>query len=143
MGMKKLISLMALALVFAAATVAHANGELDNEEQIKNAQRMAKDLPQTLVVKKDALGNVSVLHSKELLADGAQIDESKFIDLKNADGKRGELDGDSSASGWYFYWNYYYNYSYPTYYYGNYYYNYQPYYNYYYNNCWYSWYRWY
>ncbi len=142
--MKKLLSLMALALVFAAASAAHANGELDNEEQIKNAQRMAKDLPQTLVVKKDALGNVSVLHSKELLAEGAQIDETKFVDLKDTDGKRGELDGDSSASGWYFYYNYYFNYSYyPTYYYGNYYYYYQPYNNYYYNNCWYSWYRWY
>ena len=140
--MKKWFSLLALALAFAAVSTAHAS-ELDNEESVKNARRLAKDLPQTLVVRKDALGNVSVLHSKELLKEGSVIDESKFIDLKNADGARGELDGDSSASGWYFYWNYYYNYAYPTYYYGNYYYYYQPYYSYNYNNYWYSWYRWY
>jgi hypothetical protein len=139
--MKKWISLLAFALVFAAATVAQAS-ELDNEDAVKNAQRLAKNLPQTLVVRKDAMGNVSVLHSKDLLQEGASIDESKFIDLKDADGRR-ELDGDSSSSGWYFYWNYNYNYYYPTYYYGNYYYYYQQYYSYSYNNNWYYWYRWY
>lgn len=132
----KLLSVLALAVL--ALPVAHAS-ELDNENQVKNAQRFAADLPQTVVVREDASGNVAVLHSAEKLTAEAQIDESKFVPVKKA-GK--ELDADSSKSGWYFYW-YSYNYSYyPAYYYSGYNYYYQPYYNYSYNNYTYYYYRW-
>jgi hypothetical protein len=132
--------LLALALL-AALPVAQAN-ELDNEKQVTNAQRFAADLPQTLVVREDAQGNVAVFHSVEKLEAGspALLDDSKFVPMKKTD-KMSELDGDSSKSGWYFYW-YNYSYSYPTYYYYGYSYAYQPYYNYYYNNCYYRWYSW-
>lgn len=134
----KLLTILALAAL--ALPVAQAN-ELDNENQVKNAQRFATDLPQTVVVREDAQGNTAVFHSAEKLVAGAaaQLDDSKFVPVKKA-GK--ELDGDSSKSGWYFYW-YNYNYSYyPAYYYYGYNYYYQPYYNYSYNNYTYYWYSW-
>ncbi len=137
----KLFSVLALALLASLPVVAQA-GELDNEDQVKNAQRFAADLPQTLVVRVDAAGKVAVLHSNEKLNAGATVDESKFVEMNATDTMRSELDKDSSSSGWYFYWNYY-NYYYPTYYYYGYNYYYQPYYSYYYNNCQYYWYRWY
>jgi hypothetical protein len=129
---------MALAMMVAFST-AHAN-ELDNENQVKNAQRLAAHLPQTLVVREDANGNVAVLHSAEKLVPGVKLDDSKFVQMNKTD-KMKELDGDSSASGWYFFW-YNYSYSYPTYYYYGYTYYYRPYYSYYYNNCQYRWYNW-
>jgi hypothetical protein len=134
----KLLTVLALAVL--ALPVAQAN-ELDNENQVKNAQRFAADLPQTVVVREDAQGNVAVMHSSAKLIAGAEasLDDSKFVPVKKA-GK--ELDGDSSKSGWYFYW-YNYNYSYyPAYYYYGYNYYYQPYYNYSYNNYTYYWYSW-
>src|SRR6218665_1278912 len=133
----KLLTVLALAVL--ALPLAQAN-ELDNENQVKNAQRLAADLPQTVVVREDASGNVAVMHSAEkLAAAAAQLDDSKFVAVKKA-GK--ELDGDSSKSGWYFYWyNYSYNY-YPAYYYSGYNYYYQPYYNYSYNNYTYYYYSW-
>ena len=141
--MKKLFAIMALALLVPAFTV-HAS-ELDNENKIKNAKRLAANLPQTLVVKKDlTTGVVSVFHSADLLKEGTpvQLDDSKFVPMKATDSMRQELDQDSSTSGWYYYW-YNYSYSYPTYNYYGYNYYYQPYYNYSYNNCNYYWYRWY
>lgn len=133
----KLLTVLALAVL--ALPVAQAS-ELDNENQVKNAQRYAADLPQTVVVREDAQGNVAVYHSAEKLLGGlkSHIDDSKFVPVKKA-GK--ELDGDSSKSGWYFYW-YNYSYSYPTYYYYGYNYYYQPYYNFYYNNYTYYYYSW-
>lgn len=136
----KLFSVLALAFALLATAPLAQASELDNEDQVKNAQRFAAGLPQTLVVRKDQAGNVAVFHSKEKLEAGALLDDSKFVSMKPTD-KMNELDGDSSKSGWYFYW-YNYSYSYPTYYYYGYNYSYQPYYNYYYNNCWYSWYSW-
>lgn len=139
----KLVLLLALAL--APMATVYAN-ELDNEDQVKNARRHAADLPQTLVMKVDkATGAVSVLHSSSKLAAKPQnFDGKKFVAMKNTDKQRGELDNDSSSSGWYFYWNNY-SYSYPTYYYYGYQYTYNAYYNYYnpYNNCNYYYYRWY
>lgn len=141
----KMFSVMALALM-ASVSVANAS-ELDND--VSNAQRFAAELPQTVVVKKDAAGQVSVMHSASLLeAAPAALPDANFVTVGEKDRVKGELDGDSSSSGWYFYWNYY-NYSYPSYYYYNYTYSYsyqytyQPYYNYYYNNCYYTYYRWY
>lgn len=134
----KLLTILALAAL--ALPVAQAN-ELDNENQVKNAQRFAADLPQTVVVREDAQGNVAVMHSPAKLTAGSEslIDDSKFVPVKKA-GK--ELDSDSSKSGWYFYW-YNYNYSYyPAYYYYGYNYYYQPYYNYSYNNYTYYYYSW-
>ena len=136
----KLFSVMALALL-ASLSVAQAN-ELDNEGQVTNAQRnAAANLPQTLVVREDAAGNVAVFHSAEKLAPGARLDDSQFVAMAKTDKMKKELDGDSSKSGWYFFW-YNYSYAYPTYYYYGFNYYYQPYYNYYYNNCWYRWYSW-
>lgn len=140
--MKKLFAILALALL--VPVISAKAGELDNENQIKNAKRFAADLPQTLVVKKDvATGAVSVLHSATLLEAGApvQLDDSKFIPMKATDSMKQELDKDSSASGWYYYW-YNYSYAYPTYYYYGFNYYYQPYYNYYWGGCNYYWYRW-
>lgn len=140
--MKKYLSILALALM---ASVSVAQGsELDNEDQIKNAQRFASDLPQTVVVKKAADGTTSVLLSNELLAKGTQnLDESKFVAMASNQKIRGELDGDSSSGNWFFYWNNY-SYSYPTFNYWGYNYYYQPYYNYYnaYNYSTYYFYRW-
>lgn len=137
--MKKLFSVMALALL-ASVSVAQAN-ELDNE--VKNAQRFAAELPQTVVVRTDAAGVVSVMHSKDLLPGApAELADANFFTVAANDRVKGELDGDSSTSGWYFYWNYY-NYSYPSFYYYSYNFYYQPYYSYSYNNCYYTYYRWY
>lgn len=133
--------LLLLALTLAPFT-AFAGGELDNET--KNAKRIAAQyLPQTLVVKVDAAGAVSVLHSNDALVAGANtlLDDSKFIPMKNTDSMK-ELDKDSSTSGWYFWW-YNQSYNYPAYNYYGYSYYYQPYYNYSYNGCNYYWYRWY
>jgi hypothetical protein len=128
--------LLALALMAPMASV-YAN-ELDNEDQVKNAQRHAGDLPQTLVMQVNkTTGAVSVLHSNQkLAAKSMDFKSAKFVAMKATDKTHGELDNDSSSSGWYFYYTNY-NYSYPTYYYYGYQYNYQPYYNYYnaYNNC--------
>lgn len=138
--MKKLLSMMALALLASVGTV-HA-GELDNEDQVKNAQRYASDLPQTVVVRKDADGTVSVMHSASLLPAGTkQVDDSKFVKMAANDKLRGELDGDSSSGNWFFYWNYN-NYSYPSFNYWGYNYYYQPYYNYYNGYSNYYFYRW-
>lgn len=130
----------ALLIALLVAPFAQAN-ELDNEKSVTNAQRLAAKLPQTLVVRKDAQGNVSVLHSNKALKPGAKLDDSQFVAVKNTD-KQSELDNDSSTSGWYFYWNNY-SYSYPTYYYYGYTYNYRPYYSYSYGYYNYYWYRWY
>lgn len=140
--MKKYLSILALALL-ASVSVAQA-GELDNEDGIKNAQRFASDLPQTVVVKKAADGSTSVLLSKDLIAKGTQtLDESKFVAMAANQKIRGELDGDSSSGNWFFYWNNY-SYNYPTFNYWGYNYYYQPYYNYYnpYNYSYYYFYRW-
>ena len=138
--MKILLTLGLLALV---APQSNAR-ELDNETQVKNAQRLAANLPQTLVVKEDANGTISVFHSASNLKPGAEssLDDSLFVNMKATD-SMSELDRDSSTSGWYFYWNRN-NYWYPTYYYYGYRYYYQPYYSYYnyYNNCSYRWYGW-
>ncbi len=134
--MKKILMAMAILATFSVAQAS----ELDNEDQVKNAQRFAKDLPQTLVVRVQDNGTVAVMHSNELLAGGQGLD-GKFTVVNKTEKVRGELDGDSSASGWYFYW-YNYNYSYPTYYYYGYNYSYQPYYSYYSNYSWYYWYSW-
>lgn len=137
--------LLALALFAAPMATVYAN-ELDNEDQVKNARRHATDLPQTLVMKVNkSTGAVEVLHSnKKLSAKPQNFDDRMFKGMKKTDKQRGELDNDSSSSGWYFYYNNY-NYSYPTYYYYGYNYSYQSYYNYYnsYNNCNYYYYRWY
>ncbi|MGZ3693885.1 MAG: hypothetical protein ACXWQO_06765 [Bdellovibrionota bacterium] len=128
--------LLALALMAPMASV-YAN-ELDNDNQVANAQRHAADLPQTMVMQVNkTTGAVAVLHSNaKLAAKPMDFKGAKFVAMKATDKTRGELDNDSSSSGWYFYWN---NYSYaaPTYYYYGYQYSYQPYYNYYnpYNNC--------
>ena len=136
--------LLALALILPAAFV-QAN-ELDNENGVKNAQRHAADLPQTMVMQVNkTTGQVSVLHSdKKLAAKAMDFSKAKFTAMKATDKQHKELDNDSSSSGWYFYWNNY-SYSYPTYYYYGYTYYYQSYYNYYnpYNNCNYYYYRWY
>lgn len=134
--MKKILMAFAILATFSVAQAS----ELDNEDQVKNAQRFAKDLPQTLVVRVEDNGNVAVMHSKQALIGGQGLD-GKFTAVKKTDKMRGELDGDSSSSGWFFYW-YNYSYSYPTYYYYGYNYSYQSYYSYYYNNSWYYWYRW-
>jgi hypothetical protein len=144
--MKNLLLILSFALL-APFTVAHAAGELDNEDQVKNARRFAADLPQTLVVRVNQNdGKVSVLHSDTLLPAGQELgfEGARFTEVKVTEGMRQELDGDSSTSGWYFFWNNY-NYYYPTYYYYGYNYYYQPYYSYYnyYQNCNYYWYRWY
>jgi hypothetical protein len=149
--MKKFLSILALALVAsvsAAISPVHAN-ELDNEDQVKNAQRFAADLPQTVVVKKSADGTVSVLQSKELIQAGVKLPATAQFAAIDASGNvRKELDGDSSTGNWFFYFNnfnnfnYGYNYFYPTYNYFGYNYFYQPYYNYSWNNSWYSYYRW-
>ena len=133
----KVLLLLALTL---APFMAMASGELDNET--KNAQRMAQNLPQTLVVKVDAAGAVSVLHSKLEIAAGdvSVLDNANFVPMKNTDSMK-ELDKDSSTSGWYFWW-YNYSYSYPVYNYYGYSYYYQPYYNYSSDGCDYYWYRW-
>lgn len=135
--MKKLLSIMALALL-ASASSAFA-GELDSEEQVKNAERLAADLPQTLVVRvNEKDGSVAVLHSKEKLPAGveAKFEDAQFQVVANNTPPQNELDRDSSASGWYFYWNYNYSYNYgfngyPYYYYYGYNYQYSQYYSYY------------
>lgn len=138
--MKKMFALLVLAAV-ASVSGAYAS-ELDNEKNITNAQRYAADLPQTVVVRKGDDGSVAVFQSMEKLGKDARIDDSKFVKTDMKATNRGELDGDSSTSGWYFYWySWGFNY-YPSYYYYGYNYYYQPYYSYYYNNYWYYGYQW-
>lgn len=138
--MKLMLALFALVL---PVMPAFADGELDNEDQITNQQRLAQNLPQTLVVRVNKVdGSVGVLHSREALNDTSiDLSNAAFVAMKSTDSMN-ELDGDSSSSGWYFYW-YNYNYAYPTYNYYGYQYNYSPYYNYSYGNYYYYWYRWY
>jgi hypothetical protein len=136
--MKLILAILALVL---PVIPAQAEGELDNEDQITNQRRMAENLPQTLVVRVNKIdGSVAVLHSKEALSEATDLSAAKFVEMKNTDAMN-ELDGDSSASGWYFYW-YNYNYAYPTYNYYGYQYYYQNYYSYAYANYYYYWYRW-
>ncbi|MGZ3712683.1 MAG: hypothetical protein ACXVBE_13045 [Bdellovibrionota bacterium] len=111
--------------------------ELDNESEVKNRQRISRDLPQTLVVRKDHQGHVSVMHARGHIAKGPQqFDPKAFRQVANSKPPR-ELDRDSSSSGWYFWWNTGYTQSYPTYYYYGYSYGYTSYYYYYnpYDQC--------
>lgn len=138
--MKLVLALLALIL----PAYALADGELDNEDQIANQRRLMEHLPQTLVVRVNKMdGAVAVLHSQAALPVGAEIDLSNapFVAMKATD-SMSELDGDSSAGGWYFYWNRH-NYAYPTYYYYGYQYYYQQYYFYAWAQYYYYWYRWY
>lgn len=134
--MNKLV--LALALLLPVSAI---SSELDNEP--KNQERLAQNLPQTLVVRVNTIdGTTSVLHSKEALVPGAaDLANATFVEMKATDTMQ-ELDSDSSTSGWYFYW-YNYNYAYPAYYYYGYTYYYQPYYSYAWGNYYYYWYRWY
>lgn len=137
--MKKLFSILTLAFL-ATFSVAQAS-ELDNENEVKNQQRFAADLPQTLVVRVAQDGTRAVMHSNELLSKDVKVDGAKFVEMKATDRMGSELDKDSSTSGWFFYWT---NYSwyYPTYAYYGYNYYYQPYYNYYAYGYSYYYYRW-
>ncbi len=121
------ILLITLALL-SPGFYAQAN-ELDNE--VVNAERGALSLPQTLVTRKDAGGQVAILHASERLAKTPANFSANAFQVNNT--TKAELDRDSSRSGWYFYWNYYgaNYYSQPTYYYGGYNYTYVPYYSYY------------
>ena len=115
--------------------------ELDRD--ILNQQRLAKDLPKTLVVRVEkTTGAVSVLHSRLALSTSEAPADDKFVPMKTTDIMKHELDMDSSTSGCFFYWwnsSYYY----PAYNYGGYNYFYQPYYSYNWGNYYYSWYSWY
>jgi hypothetical protein len=130
-----------LALLLIAPYAPAFAGELDNEERVKNAQRLAQNLPQTLVVRVSESGSVAVMHSNESLPGGAGMESGAFVEMTASDRMRGELDGDSSSSGWYFYWN---NFSYtqPVYFFYGFHFYYQPYHSFHYNNHWYHWYRW-
>jgi len=122
---------------------ARAN-ELDHEDQVRNAQRHALDLPQTLVVRKNKLdGSVAVYHSARKLAPESAVSPRnfKYIPMKSTDRLRNELDRDSSKSGWFFYW-YAYSYYQPAYYYFGYNYYYHPYYTVYQHPYYYSYYCW-
>lgn len=136
--------LFALILGLAAPASNGMASELDHEDQVKNAQRHAADLPQTLIVRKNKLdGSVAVHHSLRRLAPEASASPKnlKYRPMKSTDRVRNELDGDSSRSGWFFYW-YAYSYYQPAYYYFGYNYYYRPYYTVYYYPYTYTYYWW-
>ncbi|MGZ3718385.1 MAG: hypothetical protein ACXWR1_08720, partial [Bdellovibrionota bacterium] len=91
-------------------------------------------LPQTLVVRRDRLGNVAIYHSDEKLQEGRPLTRS--LPFTSRFKTKAEDETGAQWSGWNFYWNFGYPYAYPTYgfynpYYGfryNYYYS--PYYSY-------------
>lgn len=137
----KSILMFIFALLLMPTQFAFSN-ELDRD--LKNQQRLAQDLPQTLIVRINNIsGDVAILNSNERLSTDARPDDSAFVTLKSTDTLRSELDRDSSTSGWFFFWGHH-SYRYPTYRYWGYNYYYHPYYNYYnpYSNCYYYWYSW-
>jgi hypothetical protein len=140
--MKSVLVALMLSLLIPASPV-QAN-ELDREDQIKNAERHAADLPQTLIVRKNKLdGSVAVHHSLRKLAPetSSAPKHLKYVPMKATDRVRNELGGDSSKSGWFFYW-YAYSYYQPAYYYFGYNYYYQPYYTFHYQKYVYTYYWW-
>ena len=106
-------------------------GELDNEQGTINQEQrnLSADLPSSVVVRVDSRDNsLAVLQSKDFISQdkAANVTSADFQAVKSTD--RGELDQNSSTSGWYFYFNNHWNC--PSYYYGGYNYYYQPYYAY-------------
>lgn len=105
--------------------------ELDNEKQVTNIADRTKDLPATLIVRKnEKTGEVEVAHLKQEVIeqnlDKAVSDEVSFTlvatDKIYSENNFGELDSDNSRESWYFYFGYTWNNFYPTYnYYGSYY----------------------
>lgn len=131
---------LALALSFTAPTWAN---ELDNEQGVINQQKLAKDLPATVVVRvNEKTGKTEVLQTSEKIT--ASVNGQKAITALSSqfvaieEGSRlpitpnGELDRDTSRSAWYLYFNWGYNswWGQPSYYYYGDNYNYYPYYNY-------------
>jgi hypothetical protein len=145
--MKTMLLSAALGLVFANTALA-APGELDRETPVSIEQaRLAKDLPQTLVVRvNSATGETQVLHSKTLLAQDSASAQAviggKFTQLSKSQRPQNELDRDSSTSSWYFSCQPWYGGYYPTYQYYGYSYSYSYYYGYAYAGWNYSYYRW-
>lgn len=159
--MKLLLSF--LALTFALGTTAVQAAEPADFATLTAAKaqaaKFAKDLPGTLVVRKDPAGNLAVYHSPKAIPSGQRLNydprfQSDFATrevpvsgLTSAWGYRG-LGGLGGLFN--FFWNFGSAYSYPTYSYYNpgysysYNYGYRPYYNYYdpYGYS-YSYYRWY
>jgi hypothetical protein len=146
--MKLLLSLLALALV-SAGTAAQAAEPADLAllaAKKQQAAKFAKDLPGTLVVRKDPAGNLAVYHSPKVIPAGQRLNyDPRFQEdfatrdvpvsgLNAAWGSRG-LGGLGGLFN--FFWNFTNPYSYPTYNYYNpgynysYSYGYSPYYNYY------------
>lgn len=146
--MKLLLSLFSLALL-TGGTHAYANEPADLATltaKRSEAARFAKDLPGTLVVRKDPAGNVAVYHSPATIPSGQRLKydprfqqdfatrEAPVNGLNASWGYRG-LGGLGGLFN--FFWNVYDTASYPTYsyynqgynYYNNY--GYRPYYNYY------------
>lgn len=74
--MKLLLSLVALAMA-AGGTYAQANDNVTAMDvtaaKSAEARRFAKDLPQTLVLRKDTAGNWSYYHSPQYLPKGKQL----------------------------------------------------------------------
>lgn len=136
------------ALIVMGASFAYAS-ELDNEKQITNVMERAKDLPATLIMRKnEKTGQVEVAHLKQTVGE-AQLTEKEAMEMaftsvaENQTYKQenfSELDSDNSRESWYFYYGYGYGYNYnygyswygyyPTYNYYGAYYPYYPYYNY-------------
>ena len=126
--------------------------ELENEATVTNQQiAAAKDLPKTLVVRRDSSSNsVSVLHSEVNLdastSSFERVRVAEFVTMKANERMRKELDRDGSKSSWFFFFNpffltnsFFYT---PTYLYSGFAYNYTPYYSFYNSPYTYSYYRW-
>lgn len=128
------------------------NNESVNYQSRADTKEKAK-LPQTIIIKKDVNGKLSVFKSSERLKkvgakDVSQLEKLPFESLENTKGLKvenlsasiNELDNDKPRQSWYFWyggWGYNYYYPYAYYYYPLYYYSYAyyPYYYYAYNGC--------
>jgi len=148
-----LTTLGLMAAGFAGATE-NASPTAATPQNLKMAKRFAQQLPQTLVVRRDRMGNIAIYHSQKMIPAGKQVGQQmQFSSQFNKKPPQRDTDLTSSQNYpfWNFWWNIYNPYAYPTYYYSNpyygynYSYNYYPYYSYYgpfgYNYRYYRW-RW-
>ena len=129
--------------------------ELDKEPVNVEMRSLAKDLPATVVVRSDDVGNVAVFHSNDAL-DKSETSQNavlaaSFTPIKRGEMMKGtvsksELDSYSSTGSWYFSFGFfpffYGGFGYPNYYYYGYNYAYSPFWGYPMGGYYYNYYRW-
>src|SRR5258708_3584149 len=103
--MKKIFATLIFSLLTVISTAGAANRTVaEPPGQLEMAQRFSVYIPQTLVVRRDRLGNVAIYHSDEKLAQGRPLSQS--LPFTSRFNTKPENEPGSQWSGWNFYWNF-------------------------------------